>query len=348
MYRVIPLLLYISIVLFCFALPSGAADHAVILQYHHFGDDTPPSTSITMNQFKRHLAYLAENKYSVWPLDKILSHLKGQKPLPDNCVAITIDDAYVSVYEKAYPLLKEYGYPFTVFVPTEGVDGGIKSYLTWKQMREMQRYEAVFASHSHSHDYLIRRQPGESEAAWKERVTTDIRQSLKLLKEKLGSDSKLFAYPYGEYTTVLKEIIRGLGLTGVGQQSGAIRSGSDFAVLPRFPMAAHYAEQEQFITKIRSLPLPVISATPDDPVLTHDTPIPVMQLHLAPGDYIPDSLSCFIGGLKAGVYWLDKNNLIVEVRADKPLPAGRSRYNCTARHTKNDRYFWYSHLWIRD
>ncbi len=337
-----------SATLSCFTLPPLAADHAVILQYHHFGEDTPPSTSVTMTQFDSHLKYLAENKYTVWPLDKIISYLNEKKPLPDNCVAITIDDAYVSVYEKAYPRLKEYSYPFTVFVPTKGVIGGIKSYLTWEQMREMQNSGANFASHSHRHDYLIRKLIGETEIEWRDRVEDDIRQSLILLKEKLDSDSKIFAYPYGEYNTALKGIIRGLGLIGVGQQSGAVWQGSDFTVLPRFPMAAHFADLEQFIMKIDILPLPVITATPDDPVLPKEVSIPSMKLHLAPGDYIPDSFSCYIGGQKTIVNWLDRDKLIVEVRADQPLPVGRSRYNCTAMHKTSNRYFWYSHMWIKN
>ena len=339
----------LTVMLLCFSTVSLSAEHAVVLQYHHFGDNTPPSTSVTLEQFDRHLEYLSENEYNVWPLEKIVTYLKEKKELPDRCVAITIDDAYVSVYEEAFPRLKGYGFPFTVFVPTEGVEKGIKSYLTWEQMREMQGAGAVFVSHSHSHDYLIRRYPGESEDAWISRVTNDIKKSLNLLKEKLGSASKLFAYPYGEYNVALKQIIRSLRLTGIGQHSGAIWHGSDFAVLTRFPMAGHYAEMDQFITKVRSMPLPVISVEPGGPVLPRDILKPVLRLTLAPGEYLPDSLTCYSGGQgRINVRWLDRNEGIVEITPNKDLSKGRSRYNCTARHKKENRYFWYSHLWIRE
>jgi peptidoglycan/xylan/chitin deacetylase (PgdA/CDA1 family) len=335
--------------LLCFSTVSLSAEHAVVLQYHHFGDNTPPSTSVTLEQFDRHLEYLSENKYNVWPLEKIVTYLKEKKELPDRCVAITIDDAFVSVYEEAFPRLKGYGFPFTVFVPTEGVEKGIKSYLTWEQMREMQGAGAVFVSHSHSHDYLIRRYPGESEDVWIDRVTNDIKKSLNLLKEKLGSSSKLFAYPYGEYNVALKQIIRSLRLIGIGQHSGAIWHGSDFAVLTRFPMAGHYAEMGQFITKVRSMPLPVISVEPGGPVLPHDILKPVLRLTLAPGEYWPDSLTCYSGGQgRINVRWIDRDEGIVEITPNKDLSKGRSRYNCTARHKKESRYFWYSHLWIRE
>ncbi len=335
--------------LFGFAWPCLAADHAVILQYHHFGDDTPPSTSVTLKQFDLQLSYLLEHGYNVWPLEKIISFLKERKGLPDKCVAITIDDAYVSVYERAYPRLRKYGFPFTVFVPTGGVDKGIKSYLSWGQMREMQKYGAAFASHSSSHDYLIRRHEGEGREEWKDRVTKDIKHSLKRLKEETGRTPGLFAYPYGEYNTDLKDIINGLGLTGLGQQSGAVWSGSDFGVLPRFPMAAHYADREQFITKVQSLPLPVKSSVPDEPVLPPGVSMPLLSLTLMPGSYDPDSLACYTGGQgKIHVTWPDRDAHMLEIRAKGPLPKGRSRYNCTARHKKENRYFWYSHLWIRN
>ena len=340
---------FIFVIMLCFGSVSIAADHAVILQYHHFGEKTPPSTSVTLNQFEQHLAYLSDNKYSVWPLEKIISYLKEEKELPDKCIAITIDDAYRSIYEKAYPLLKDYGFPFTVFVPTEGVDRGIKSYLTWEQMREMMKYGGTFASHSHTHDYLIRRHPGESENAWINRVINDIETSLNLLKEKLGSASKLFAYPYGEYNIALKQIILSLGLTGLGQQSGAIWQGSDFAALPRFPMAGDYADLGQFITKVRSLPLPVISAEPNNPLLPDTISKPVLKLELGPGDYNPDSIACYSGEQgKINLRWLSRDTHTLEVTPNKDLPKGRSRYNCTASHKTENRFFWYSHLWIRN
>lgn len=344
----LPALCLILIMLFS-GRGLDAAEHAVVLQYHHFGDDTPPSTSVTLEQFDSHLKYLAANDYTVWHLEKIVSYLKDNKELPERCVAITIDDAYISVYEEAWPRLRKYGYPFTVFVPTEGVRKRIKSYMTWDQMREIRdKSDVVFASHSHTHDYLVRKFPGESENEWIDRVISDINTSLEILGKELGPVSTLFAYPYGEYNTALEQIVMSLGLTGVGQQSGSVWSGSDFAVLPRFPMASGYAEINEFITKVRSLPLPVTSIEPRSPIIADDAAKPVLRLTIAPGDYYNDSLACYAGGLgRINVRWVDRGKGMVEIEPDKDLPRGRSRYNCTARHKKENRYFWYSHLWIR-
>jgi len=349
--RVYSLFLIPSLVLFiviCSAVLSFADDHAVVLQYHHFGDDTPPSTSVTMEQFKSHLSYLKEHGYKVIPIEQVVSLLKNGKELPGNAVAITIDDAYVSVYERAYPLLREFGYPFTVFVSTEGVVRGIKNYMTWDQMKEMQDHGASFANHGHSHDYLIQKQKGEDAGGWSKRVMDDIKMAASILKDNLNVDSDLFAYPYGEFNTALKGIVKELNLTGIGQHSGPVWSGSDFGALPRFPMAAHFAESESFIAKVRTLPLPVIAADPEDMELPDGVDMPVLVLSLMPGEYHPDSVACYASGQgRIMSRWTDREKLMLEVAAEKPIPAGRSRYNCTAVHKSEDRFYWYSHPWVR-
>ena len=89
-----------------FIAPSFAADHAVILMYHRFGEDQYPSTNVRLEQFEEHLEVLAQGQYNVLPLDDIVAHLQSGEPLPDRTVAITIDDAYLSVYEQAFPRLQ--------------------------------------------------------------------------------------------------------------------------------------------------------------------------------------------------------------------------------------------------
>ncbi len=328
--------------------PALAGSGCVILQYHQFGEDTPSSTSVTPARFEDHLAYLERHGYAVLPVEKIVSRLRRGEEVPENCVGITVDDAYRSVYERAFPLLERKGFPFTVFVATEGVDRGFRDYMTWEQMREMRGRGASFASHGHSHDNLVERRAGETEEEWAARVKRDIELSLERLRQEIGPVPELFAYPYGEYDTALRNIVGKAGLSAFGQQSGALWTGSDFLALPRFPMAAAYADMEQFVDKVRSCALPVIAAEPEDPVLPAGQERPVLRLSLATGEYRPETLACYAGGQgRIEVRRVDREALVFEVRASRPLPAGRSRYNCTARHRSENRYFWYSHPWIR-
>ena len=290
---------------------------------------------------------LSENAFIVWPLNKIIAQLKNKVPLLEKCVAITIDDAYVSIYEKAFPLLKRHGWPFTVFVATEAVDKGYREMLSWEQMREMAESGGAFAGHTDTHAYLLRKTGNETEPQWESRITEDIKKSFTRIHDELGTASTLFAYPYGEYNLSIKKIVTDLGLTGFGQQSGPAWNGIDFGVVPRFALAAGYAEMNGFIIKVNSLPLQVLSVSPEDPVVFGNDPHPVLRLTLSDGAYSQESLSCFLSGHGTiSLNWVDKERGIVEVVSNKPLPEGRNRYNFTALHTDGTRYFWYSHLWI--
>lgn len=327
---------------------AGAADHAVILQYHFFGDEHPASTTVSMDVFRRHLQIIRETGCSVWPLGKIVEYLEKGKELPDMCVAISIDDAYRSVYNRALPVLEEFGYPAALFIPTGAVDEGLAGYMSWDQIRDAMKRGIEPASHGHRHIYMLRRLEGESEKEWERRIKKDIMLSLRRMKEELNTEVELFAYPYGEYSSGLKKIVAGLGLTAFGQQSGPAGTGSDFTALPRFPVSGRFSDPESFRIKLTSLPLPVVSAVPENPVIGLDVKTPELRLELAEGKYSLSTLACYVSGQgRTGVDWIDREKLILRVKAEKPLPSGRSRYNFTARHLDENRYFWYSHLWIK-
>ncbi|MEN8174734.1 MAG: polysaccharide deacetylase family protein [Pseudomonadota bacterium] len=325
-----------------------AANHCVVLQYHHFSDTTPAVTSVSPTLFQAHLDYLRDNDYQVLPLEQVVTRLARDQALPDRCVSLSVDDAYDSVYREAFPRVLALGWPLTVFVNTQGVDAGVDAYMTWEQMREMARAGVRFENHSHSHDHLVRRRPGESEAAWRKRVRADVQLAQRRIHEELGQEARLFAYPYGEYDPGVQSIVRDLGLTGFGQQSGPAWAGGDFTALPRFPMAAAYAEMESFRSKVASLPLPLVEALPRDPVVPLDEWRPVLHLTLQPGSYQPGLLRCYANGSPdVSLSWDENLPNRVSVRPARPLSVGRNRYNCTMPSDETGRFHWYSHNWLR-
>jgi peptidoglycan/xylan/chitin deacetylase (PgdA/CDA1 family) len=321
---------------------------AVVLMYHRFGEARHPSTNVRLDQLEAQLAHLAEGGYRVWPLARVVEHLERGRPVPDRVVAITVDDAYRSVYSEAFPRLKARGWPFTVFVATDAVDAGSAALLTWDQMREMGDHGATFANHSASHDHLVARQAGEDAAAWVERVGADLRRAERRLTEELGTSPPFFAYPYGEYDLALAALVRRLGYTPFGQQSGAVGPGADSAAWPRFPIAEAYGDLDGFRLKVDSLPLPVARVVPRDPVVGRENP-PRMEVTVPPGDPRLDALACFAQGQgRVPVHWLDRDAGRFAVAAPRPLPVGRGRYNCTApSRALAGRYYWFSHLWLR-
>src|SRR5437764_4617036 len=92
----------------------------LILPYHRFSaNDAPGTTSI--RAFAEQLAYLRSH-YAIVPLTSIERHIWHGDRLPAPSVAITIDDGYRDAYELAFPLLRRYGAPATLFVVTDFID----------------------------------------------------------------------------------------------------------------------------------------------------------------------------------------------------------------------------------
>jgi peptidoglycan/xylan/chitin deacetylase (PgdA/CDA1 family) len=333
------------------AVSTAATSGAVVFMYHRFGEAAYPSTSIRLEQFDAQLQYLAEAGYRIWPLQRIVDHLRSGEAIPDRTVALTVDDAFRSVYTEAWPRLKRRGWPLTVFVATDDIDKHLPAFMSWAQMREMQRDGATFANHSASHDYLIRRKPGENTAAWRARVAADIARAQERLRQELGAAPTLFAYPYGEYSAALADVVKDSGfMAAFGQQSGAIGAGSDPRALPRYPMAETYADMTEFRAKAASLALPVRAAEPWDPVVT-TAAAPRLRVKFDSSDVRLDGLNCFDNhGGKIEVEWNEKETgtAVFTVHDRRDLPPGRSRYNCTAPSLAQPaRYYWFSHPWIR-
>ena len=326
-------------------LPALADDHAVVLVYHHVSESTPALTSVTPQVFDSHLDYLEDNGFNVWPLARILSTLAAGDALPANTVAITFDDAYESVYLEAYPRLRKRGWPFTLFVASEPVDRGYAGYLGWQQLRRLAEAGIELGNHSHSHAHLVRRLDGESATQWRQRVSGDIGTAAARLREETGSESRLFAYPYGEHSPELKDIVRELGYLGIAQQSGAVGAVSDFLALPRFPMASGFADLQRFATAVNARPLPVTVARAGG--AANHRPIETLELTLAPGEYRAAQLACYRAtGVRLQVEVITEQPLTLSVPLSGAQNAGRHKINCTAPARSGGGWFWYAFQWL--
>jgi len=317
--------------------------HATVLMYHHFGQSRYPLTNIRLDQFEQHLEYLSKNGYQVWALSKIVRHLLSGKALPEKTVALSMDDAYISIYTEAYPRLKQRKWPFTVFVNTVPVDNKSANFMSWDQMREMRLSGAEFANHSLDHDVLLPHRD-ESNRSWKKRVRGEIKGAQKRLYEELGKthneDPRLFSYPFGEYDLATAELIRDMGYVGISQTSGPIDANSDFSALSRFAMAEAFGHMDGFKLKLHTLPFPIKSLSPKEPLIREENP-PVLKLKLK---YPVKNMGCYLGnGTRLMMIYSSETE--VKVQAKDPLQSPRDRYTCTA-PAKDGYWYWYSHLWI--
>jgi biofilm PGA synthesis lipoprotein PgaB len=333
------------------AVDPAVPEHAVILMYHHVSEDTPASTSVSPEVFARHLSFLADHGFRVRPLPEIVAALRNEVSLPDSVVAITFDDGYSSVYETAYPLLSERGWPFTVFVSSEAIDTRQGPVTTWPQLREMADHGATIASHGRHHQHLQRLRDGESREEWARRIQGELEHSLRRIAQETGQEHNFLAYPFGENDARLRGLVAAMGWVAFGQQSGAVGALSDTTCLPRFPMAAGFADLEEFGVKVASLPLPVAEWQAEDlivrfseesVILGADPPVLKVRLKAqCPG------LAAYASGQgKALITPSEQKPGWLEVRAREGVPPGRSRYNLTAPFGGSGRWYWYSHTWI--
>ena len=323
---------------------ARAAEHGVIVLYHHVAEDTPPSTTISPADFRRHLEYLRDNEFNVMPLDIMLEALRQHQAIPDKSVAITFDDGYISIYEEAFPMLQSFGFPFTLFLSTQPIDDDQFGYMNWDQVREMANAGTVIANHMVNHPYMLDRLPDETPDAWIQRLRQELLSAENRIEENTGQSHRYLAYPYGEFDTDIKAMLDEEGFTGLAQNSGAVGFYSDFLAIPRYPLASIYADLDTARTKLDSLAFHVEELIPENPVT--DSASPGVRIRFAPGEYSFDQIGCFANSQRIPTQWLDKANGLLELMPDQQFSGRRWRYLCTAPLPGTSRFFWYSVQWI--
>ena len=168
-----------------------------ILCYHRFGSGNSKMV-VSPAQFEAQLEWLARNRYRVIRLAELAQFRAGGRQLPARSVVITIDDGYESVHRHAYPLLRRFGFPATLFVYPDFVGAG--DAMSWAQLRELAATGLFdIQSHSKSHRNLVDRAPDESDEQYRRNVDAELRGSRSLLEARLpGTRVDQIAYPFGD------------------------------------------------------------------------------------------------------------------------------------------------------
>ena len=317
-----------------------------ILLYHRFDEPGYPSTNTSGEELRQHLDYLTENHYKILSLKDVVTAWQNKAKLPDKAVVITIDDAYRSVYESAWPILRQYQAPFTLFVSTAYVAPSTEGYMSWEQLKQLASAGVTLGNHSHNHGHLIEKQGGESRQAWRQRIKDEVTQAQALLAMHTGQDNPWFAYPYGEYSDELAGLLNQLGYLGFGQQSGPAGSQSDQRALPRFPVSGRFGDLAQLPVKVAARVMPVVSVSTRDPLLSPEQ-VPVLTVELAEGVTFQKQLRCYnANGEAITIEWDTRHARRFTARATKALTQRRERFNCTAPTSVTGSWYWYSQPWI--
>lgn len=337
--------------LFTLALDGASAwaqeqapdDGASIIMYHRFGENDYPSTNTRLEQLDAHIAELDNGEYTPMALGEIVKRLKSGDGFPHKSIGISIDDAYRSVYTEAWPRFKKAGIPFTLFVATDAVDRGLSRYMTWDMIREIAADPLVtIGSQTASHLHMIDNNDQLN--------MRDLERSNQRFQEELGYVPELIAYPYGEFSDRVVELVKQTGfIAGFGQHSGAFgasdTTGDDIYRLPRFAMNEHYGDVARLKTAAGSLPIPVQDVIPQNTMVDPNGNPPYIGFTIPDGFPRAEQLACFSN--HEGKLKLERLGPRIEVRMTQKLPQGRTRLNCTlpATGSKNDgRWRWFGKL----
>jgi len=295
------------------------------LMYHRFDENKYPSTNIQMDVFKQQIKIIKNLKYNFYnpkDLEKNFNITKIEKK-----ILITIDDAFSSFYEVAWPFLKEEKIPFILFVSTEAI--GKNGYMTWDQIKELEKENIVYiGNHSHTHNYLVDLKNND--------FINDINTASKIFIKELGYNPIFFSYPFGEYSNLIKEQITKNFQFAFGQHSGVIDVNKDQYELPRFPINEKYGDLKRFKFLINLQPLQYRALYPEEKYLTKNNP-PKFFVEFFDEQKNLSNINCFSD---EGNHWersnidFSKNTLNLNFR--EKFLFRRGRVNCSL----NDNGIW--------
>ena len=201
--------------------------------YHHI-DRKENVAAISPKRFEDHMRALATHHFNVIRMEDYLAFVKGKQKIPHNAVVITFDDGYESFFTYAHPILRKYHFPAVNFIIVRSTDfPGPKElpHLKWWQMRWMKKDGMSFYSHTYDqHRLLISNAQGarrpalispkfleswqriETSNEYQARVYGDLVLANQRLKQELGNQPNILAFPYGAYNPVLMELGRKAGI----------------------------------------------------------------------------------------------------------------------------------------
>jgi len=184
-----------------------------VLSYHRVSAaGKVESMTIPQKTFEAQMNYLKENGYAVITIDQFFEFLNFNFQAPPKSVVLTFDDGWKSIYEVAYPILKKYNFPATLFVYTDLI--GTKRAMSWAQVKELSENGFAIHSHSKTHRNLARLKKGESFGAYYRSIEQELHDSKKVIVEKVGAECNYFAYAYGAYNPLMIAMLKKYGYHG--------------------------------------------------------------------------------------------------------------------------------------
>lgn len=176
-----------------------------ILGYHDFRERGGSPMLISASKFRAQMQAIKDSKIPVISLSDVMAWKRGEKNIPEEAIVITMDDGWEGVYTYAYPVLKEFGFPFTIYLYKKYVNIGGRS-MSWEQIREMMQHGCDVGSHSVSHESLKKRpRNAKTDTDVQQWILAELKDSREFLEQHLKIKCLSFAYPYGSFDDAIME-----------------------------------------------------------------------------------------------------------------------------------------------
>ncbi len=297
--------------------------------YHRFNENKYPSTNIRMEIFKKQMKIIRDSKYEFYDPNKLEKEFNIKKDKKK--ILISIDDAFRSFYDEAWPYLKENKIPFILFVSTQPV--GKRGYMNWDEIREIEKSDfGNIGHHSHTHDYLI----DETLSAF----IKDTEQASEIFLKELGYVPTIYSYPFGEYSKDMKNFISKKFKIAFGQHSGVIDINKDKYELPRFPINEKYGDLKRFQSIINYYPLEYKSLKPEEKKLDKNSNPPKLIVEFFNEQKNIKNINCYSND---GGDWknpnLEFNENILTINFEEKFIPRRGRINCSLKDEEKWRWF---------
>ncbi|WP_035603037.1 polysaccharide deacetylase family protein [Haloferula sp. BvORR071] len=287
-----------------------------ILGYHDFSETaTETEMIIRTSKFRKQMESIRNAGLPVISMEDFQAWKRGEKEIQDKSIVITIDDGWKAAYTDAYPVLREFGYPFTLFLYKNYIDGGGRA-LTTPMIQEMMKHGASLGSHSVSHSYpqLHRRKGAEAYAKF---LTTEFGESKKAIEAKFGGRVTTYAYPGGIRTPEMDAIAKEFGYESLFTVlPGKVRRANDDKVLPRYIILGTHDKIFEQATSFNEIS-GAGAAAQNAAIAPQTTPQPVKP---EPGSMIDTRLPLVSADLSA-VQDMDPKTLSMKISGFGEVPA---------------------------
>lgn len=190
--------------------PEKYQNHFGILMYHYINNDPTGRVkrlAVRPEIFEAQVEYLFSQGYSFITLGEAMQQYAATTTLPifEKTVALTFDDGFRSFYTDAFPVLKKYNIPASIFVITSDV--GKRGNVTWDMLKELRDSGLVeIGSHTVKHKNLTK--------ITNDSLKSELVESKKILEKELGIEIKTLAYPFGVYNFTTEQAARDAGYLG--------------------------------------------------------------------------------------------------------------------------------------